>query len=68
MLAQRHAAECPFTSEPQTGLFWHWCEPTLAVEVEHGERSPDGTLRFLVFNSLRPDINPRDCDAVSLAS
>lgn len=67
-LAQRHTPECPFTSEPQTGLFSHWCEPTLAVEVEYGERSPDGTLRFLVFNSLRPDLNPRDCDAVSLAS
>ena len=68
MLTQRHAAECPFTAEPQTALFSHWCEPTLAVEVEYGERAPDGALRFLVFNSLRPDIDPRDCDAVSLAS
>ena len=68
MLSQRHTAHCPFTREPRVSLFSHWCEPSLAVEVEYGERSPDGTLRFLVFNSLRPDIDPRDCDALSLAS
>lgn len=68
MLSQSHTARCPFTQEPRVSLFSHWCEPSLAVEVEYGERSPDGTLRFLVFNSLRPDINPRDCDALSLAS
>ena len=68
MLSQRHTTQCPFTREPRVSLFSHWCEPSLAVEVEFGERSPDGTLRFLVFNSLRPDIKPRDCDVLSLAS
>ena len=68
MLSQRHTDQCPFAREPGVSLFSHWCEPSLAVEVEYGERSPDGTLRFLVFNSLRPDINPRDCDVLSLAS
>ena len=68
MLSRSHTERCPFTQEPQVSLFSHWCEPSLAVEVEYGERSPDGTFRFLVFNSLRPDIDPRDCDALSLAS
>ena len=68
MLSQLHTTQCPFAREPHVSLFSHWCEPTLAVEVEFGERSPDGTLRFLVFNSLRPDINPHDCDVLSLAS
>ena len=68
MLSQLHTTQCPFAREPRVSLFSHWCEPSLAVEVEYGERSPDGTLRFLVFNSLRPDINPRDCDVLSLAS
>ncbi len=68
MLAQHHTDRCPFTQEPHMSLFSHWCAPSLAVEVEYGERSPDGTFRFLVFNSLRPDIDPRDCDVLSLAS
>ncbi|MDE2838943.1 MAG: hypothetical protein OXL97_15755 [Chloroflexota bacterium] len=68
MLSRLHTDRCPFTREPSVSLFSHWCEPSLAVEVEYGERSPDGTFLFLVFNSLRPDINPRDCDALSLAS
>ena len=67
-LSRLHSDRCPFTQEPRVSLFSHWCEPSLAVEVEYGERSPDGTFRFLVFSSLRPDINPRDCDALSLAS
>ncbi len=68
MLSQLHTDRSPFTHEPSVSLFSHWCEPSLAVEVEYGERAPDGTFLFLVFNSLRPDINPRDCDALSLAS
>ena len=68
MLSQLHTSHSPFDHEPRVSLFSHWCEPSLTVEVEYGERSPDGALRFLVFTSLRPDVDPRDCDALSLAS
>ena len=68
MISNRHVAECPFTEKLQFDRFFYWCEPTLAVEVEYGERSPDGTPRFMVVNSLRPDIDARNCDVLSLAS
>lgn len=55
-VAGLHAGECPFTQEPALDRFSYWCEPSLVVEVEYGERSPQGTIRFLVFSSLRPDV------------
>lgn len=61
MISQLHATDCPFDEEPFLDRFSYWCAPTLAVEVEYGERTPDGALRFLLFNSLRPDIPPRHC-------
>src|SRR5437773_9502599 len=34
----------------------HWCRPELVVSVRYSEWSPDGTLRFPVFKSLRPEV------------
>ena len=60
-ISRLHAEDCPFTEEPEVDRFSYWCEPSLAVEIEYGERTPDGALRFLLFNSLRPDIPAQDC-------
>lgn len=68
MVSELHAGRCPFDQEPLVDRFSYWCDPTLAIEVEYGERSLDGTLRFLVFNSLRPDIDARDCEFASLSA
>jgi bifunctional non-homologous end joining protein LigD len=38
----------------------HWCRPELVVNVRYSEWSPDGTLRFPIFNSLRPEVHPAE--------
>jgi DNA ligase D-like protein (predicted ligase) len=38
----------------------HWCRPELVVSVRYSEWSPDGTLRFPIFNSLRPEVHPTE--------
>ena len=38
----------------------HWCLPELVVSVRYSEWSPDGTLRFPIFNSLRPEVHPTE--------
>jgi bifunctional non-homologous end joining protein LigD len=38
-----------------------WVRPELVVSVRYSEWSPDGTLRFPIFNDLRPDIHPAEC-------
>jgi len=39
----------------------HWCRPELVVSVRYSEWSPDGTLRFPIFNGLRPEVHPAEC-------
>jgi DNA ligase D-like protein (predicted ligase) len=38
----------------------HWVVPQLVVSVRYSEWSPDGTLRFPIFNGLRPEILPAE--------
>ena len=38
----------------------HWCRPELVLSVRYSEWSPDGTLRFPIFNSLRPEVHPTE--------
>ena len=38
----------------------HWCRPELVVSVRYSEWSPDGTLRFPIFNGLRPEVHPAE--------
>ena len=38
----------------------HWVRPELVVSVRYSEWSPDGTLRFPIFNGLRPEIHPAE--------
>ena len=37
-----------------------WCRPEVVVSVRYSEWSPDGTLRFPIFNSLRPEVHPTE--------
>ena len=48
-------AEVPDTLQPAT-----WVRPEVVVEVEYGERTPDGKLRAPVFLKVRDDIPARD--------
>ena len=35
-----------------------WVRPELVVSIRYSEWSPDGTLRFPIFNGLRPEVLP----------
>ena len=48
-------AEVPDTLQPAT-----WVRPEVVVEVEYGERTPDGKLRAPVYLGVRDDIPARD--------
>jgi bifunctional non-homologous end joining protein LigD len=38
----------------------HWVRPELVVSIRYSEWSPDGTLRFPIFNGLRPEVDPSE--------
>lgn len=38
----------------------HWVRPELMVSVRYSEWSPDGTLRFPIFNGMRPEVDPTE--------
>lgn len=39
----------------------HWLRPELVVSVRYSEWSPDGTLRFPIFDRVRHDLHPTEC-------
>ncbi len=38
----------------------HWVRPDLVVSIRYSEWSPDGTLRFPIFNGVRPEVLPAE--------
>ena len=38
----------------------HWVRPELVVSIRYSEWSPDGTLRFPIFNGFRPEVHPAE--------
>jgi bifunctional non-homologous end joining protein LigD len=38
----------------------HWVRPELVVSIRYSEWSPDGTLRFPIFNGIRPEVLPAE--------
>jgi DNA ligase D-like protein (predicted ligase) len=38
-----------------------WCRPELVISVRYSEWTPEGTLRFPIFNGLRPEVHPAEC-------
>ena len=38
-----------------------WCRPQLVVSVRYSEWAPDGTLRFPIYNGIRPEVHPAEC-------
>lgn len=38
-----------------------WVRPELVVSVRYSEWAPDGTLRFPIFNDIRPEVHPAEC-------
>lgn len=54
-------ATCPFVEPPAVEKLVFWCRPHLAAAIRYAEWTAAGTLRFAVFETLRPDVPPETC-------
>ncbi|MDQ6743008.1 MAG: hypothetical protein M3Z97_08900 [Candidatus Dormibacteraeota bacterium] len=52
---------CPLTPAPILTAPVSWCRPQLVISVRYSEWAPDGTLRFPIFNGIRPEVHPAEC-------
>jgi DNA ligase D-like protein (predicted ligase) len=59
-LAQLATDVSPLEPPPVMMKPVQWCRPELVVSVRYSEWSPDGTLRFPIFNGLRPEVHPAE--------
>jgi len=59
-LAELATEESPLDPPPIMVKPVHWVRPELVVSVRYSEWSPDGTLRFPIFNGLRPEVHPAE--------
>jgi DNA ligase D-like protein (predicted ligase) len=60
-LAELGADRCPLEPAPVMTAPVQWCRPELVISVRYSEWAPDGTLRFPIFNGIRPEIHPAEC-------
>lgn len=61
VLQELHTPECPFTAAPDLKRFIYWCHPLLVCQVEYGEFTVDGKLRYPVYLRTRVDKDPKEC-------
>src|ERR1700682_653203 len=59
-LAELGTHESPRDPPPVMVNPVQWVKPELVVSVRYSEWSPDGTLRFPIFNGLRPEVDPSE--------
>ena len=57
-LAELATEESPLEPAPIMMKPVHWVRPELVVSIRYSEWSPDGTLRFPIFNGIRPEVLP----------
>lgn len=60
-LRELETDECPLQPEPVMTSPVRWVRPELVISIRYSEWSPDGTLRFPIFNGIRPEIHPAEC-------
>ena len=56
-----HVDEMPFGATPDVKRLIYWCRPEVVCQVEYGEFTLDGRLRYPIYLRLREDKTPRDC-------
>ena len=61
VLKDIHIDARPFTSAPDVKRLMHWCRPELVCQVEYGEFTLDGKLRYPIFIGMREDKEAADC-------
>jgi len=59
-VAELASEESPLDPPPIMVRPVHWVRPELVVSIRYSEWSPDGTLRFPIFNGLRPEVHPAE--------
>ena len=64
ILRKLHTQDCPFKNPPKVQQLMYWCRPEIVCQVEYGEFTVDGKLRYPVFIALRDDKSPTDCRIV----
>ena len=60
-LAELRADGCPLQPPPVMLSPVRWYRPELVISIRYSEWAPDGTLRFPIFNGLRPEVHPAEC-------
>jgi DNA ligase D-like protein (predicted ligase) len=61
ILEQFQSPDCPFAEAPAIERFSFWSKPRLVCKVTYAEFTDQRRLRFPIFESMRPDIDPSDC-------
>jgi DNA ligase D-like protein (predicted ligase) len=61
VLQQFHISDCPFSTIPDVKRLIHWCEPALVCQVEYGEFTVDGKLRYPIYLRHREDKVAIEC-------
>ncbi len=56
-LAELASEDSPLDPPPIMMRPVNWVTPDLVVSIRYSEWSPDGTLRFPIFNGLRPEVD-----------
>jgi bifunctional non-homologous end joining protein LigD len=59
-LAELRTDDSPLDPPPIMVKPVQWVRPELVVSIRYSEWSPDGTLRFPIFNGLRPEVFPAE--------
>jgi bifunctional non-homologous end joining protein LigD len=59
-LAELASADSPLDPPPIMVRPVNWLRPELVVSIRYSEWSPDGTLRFPIFNGMRPEVHPAE--------
>jgi len=59
-LVELATSESPLDGAPVMMRPVHWVRPEVMVSIRYSEWSPDGTLRFPIFNGLRPEVHPAE--------
>jgi bifunctional non-homologous end joining protein LigD len=59
-LVELASEDSPLEPQPIMMRPVRWVRPELVVSIRYSEWSPDGTLRFPIFNGLRPEVLPAE--------
>jgi bifunctional non-homologous end joining protein LigD len=59
-LTELGTSDSPLDGAPVMMRPVQWVRPEVVVSIRYSEWSPDGTLRFPIFNGLRPEVHPAE--------